>query len=397
MRLLLVTRRFWPLVGDAATAMAGLAHEFRRSGAQVTVWTAQWEPNWPRAIDHGGVPVVRIPYSPAGFLGEWRYRMRLARSLGRRRQDFDLALVASLRHDAAAVLEAFAGSQAPVVLMYHQGGPDGDLHWQAITRFGRRVRRHCLNADAVVACGPALGAELRQQGYPPQRIHVIPSGVAIPPPRNARRRLAARRALGRIHADLAMESDSPLVVYVGRLDYDQGLLDLVRAWEVIAASRPQARLWLVGDGPYRQALSETIAHRGLGRQVRLPGVFDSAEELFAAADLFVLPDHRVDTSIALLEAMAAGLPVIAADCPGARPLVAHASQGLLTPPHNPAALASAMQTLLDDTEMAHRIGAAARQRAKAEFSLPRAASEYRELFHRLISEKQKQHGPTGAT
>jgi glycosyltransferase involved in cell wall biosynthesis len=194
--------------------------------------------------------------------------------------------------------------------------------------------------------------------------------------------------LAEIHADLRLDPPAPLVIYTGRLHEAKGLLDAISAWPAVVASHPTARLWLVGDGPLRRELLEAVAVRGLGESIRLPGAFDNVEEMLDAADVFVLPSYVEGMSLALLEAMAAGLPVVASDIDANRTLVEHERHGLLVPPREPSRLAAAVRRLLERQELAQQLGESARRRVEAEFSLESAAARHLELFARLIAEKR---------
>ena len=250
-------------------------------------------------------------------------------------------------------------------------GPDGDCRFQQSTRLGSYIRWHCRRAAAIIAPGRPIHAELLAAGYSPTRLCCLPNGVQIGPPRSAAARAAARAALAEAQPFLAIPRDYPLAVYTGRLHPRKGLHDLLMAWRLVGATRPEARLWLVGDGPQRPALQSQIAALGLLGRVVLAGAFDAVDELLAAADLFVFPSLEEGTSLSLLEAMAAGLPIAACDIPPNRDVACDGQQALLTPPGQPDALAGAIRRLLDEPELAARLGEAARERAAAEFSLAR--------------------------
>ena len=116
-RLVLVTRRFWPLVGGAETVMANLAAELAARGVGVTLLTARWQNDWPAELTYRGEPVVRVPNPALRGWGTWRYMKAIDRWLRENRDSYDLVYVSMLKHDAYAALGAVAGS-GPVVLRW---------------------------------------------------------------------------------------------------------------------------------------------------------------------------------------------------------------------------------------------------------------------------------------
>ncbi len=375
-RIALVTRRYWPQVGGAEMAMANLAVEFRRQGREVVVLTAQWEPHWPTECVHREVNVVRLPQPQVRGWGTIRYMHALSRWLRTHRHEWDAVLVSMLKHDAYTAITSLRDSGVPVVVRAEGAGATGDVQWQSTARFGSRIKRACQNAQAIIAPSAAIASELVEAGYAADRVHRIANGVTIGPPRASDQQFTARQAIIDANLSLEMVADAPLVVYTGRLHSQKGLDDLVHAWQTIARRRPNARLWLIGEGPYREPLYDLIVDLGLHHQVFLPGAFDDVTEVLAAADLYVLPSYEEGMSLSLLEAMAAGLPVIATDIPGNRLLVEHERHGLLVPTHDPAALCSAIERLLDERHLASQLAATARARVAAEFSIEQMAAQH---------------------
>ncbi|MFO0901400.1 MAG: glycosyltransferase family 4 protein [Pirellulales bacterium] len=389
LRVALVTRRFWPLVGGAEMVMSNLASELRAQGAAVTIVTAQWEPSWPTEVVHREAPVVRLPNPPQRAWGTLRYMMALQRWLRRHQQRLDVVYVSMLKHDAYAAIGALSDTSVPVVLRAEGGGQTGDCHWQATARFGLRIRRRCQQAEAVIAPSPAILDELLEAGFPAARTLQIPNGVAVEAPRTLAHRAAARFALAESNPDLASSDQSPIVVYTGRLHEAKGLRDLVEAWTTVLRRWPYARLWLVGEGPDREELYEKILDLGLRGFVMMPGSFDDVQDILNAADVFVLPSYQEGMSVSLLEAMAAGVPVVATDIPGNRLIVDHQRHGLLTPTRDPARLAQAICDVLGQPEASQRRAAAAFQRVRDEFSLAHMARTHLELFAELVRRKRK--------
>lgn len=389
LRLVLVTRRFWPLVGGAERVMGALAAELASRSNAVTLLTARWHRSWPAELTYHGAAVIRLPNPKLRVWGTLRYMQALGWWLRRHRGRYDLVYVSMLKHDAYAALGA-VGRQVPVVLRAEGAGATGDCRWQAEARCGLRIRKRCMKARAIVCPSRPIEREVLEAGYGRGQVHYLPNGVAIPQERTAGTRLAARNALGAVNPALRVPHGAPLAVYTGRLHPAKGLAELVAAWEPIARDYPEARLWLVGEGPFSEQLQAQIATRNLQNQVVLAGVFDSVEEVLAAADLFVLPSWEEGMSVALLEAMAAGLPVVATDIPGNRDLVADGQTGLLVPPRDPAILAKAIRRILADPRWAGCLGTAARESTASRFSLAAMADQHLRLFESLI-----EAGPTG--
>ena len=386
LRLLLVTRRFWPLVGGAERIMAGLGAELARRVGEVTLLTARWQPQWPAEINFRGLRVARLPNPPQRVWGTWQYMRAVRDWLAKNPERYQLIYVSMLKHDAYAVLKAARG-RVPVVLRGEGAGPSGDCCWQEQARGGCWIRRQCRKAQAIVAPSQAIEEELLAAGYPRDRVQRIANGVAIPAAGDPVHKAMARAVLEAANPRLHLAPGAPLAVYTGRLDHAKGLTNLVAAWEELASRRLQARLWLVGEGPYRSDLEAQIEARGLAGRVVLAGVFDNVDEILAAANVFVLPSQEEGMSLALLEAMAVGVPVVASDIPGNRNLITHGQEGWLVPVHAVNVLRSAIEQVWDQPEQARQRAAAARKLVAGRYSLAKMADEHLTLFERLLAER----------
>jgi len=384
LRLALVTRRFWPLVGGAEMAMANLAAEFRRQGHSVRIVTGRWEKHWPLEMVHREVPVTRLPHPRGRAWGTLRYMYALSTWLHREKQNLDAVLVSMLKHDAYCAVGALQKTQLPVILRGEGAGPGGDCVWQQTARFGMRIRKRCQDASTFIAPSDAIATELREAGFAAERIARIDNGVAIPPLRAPAARDASRAALGEANHDLRLEPNAPLAVYTGRLHPDKGLLDLVNAWRPIAERWPAARLWLVGEGPQREDLFRRISDIDLKYRICLPGAFDDTEDVLQAADMFILPSYSEGMSLSLLEAMGAGIPVVASDITGNRALVTHEESGLLVPPRDVRGLSLAMTQLLEQPALRMSLGSRARQEVQEKYSLEKMGREHLELIQRSL-------------
>ncbi len=233
--------------------------------------------------------------------------------------------------------------------------------------FARRVQVALDNATArlcrwIVAVSDATRAALVAQGYPKERTITVHNGIE---PREA----AAP-------ATLDPEPPGPVLLEVGRLCDAKGQRELITALSQL--ERDDVTLLLAGDdlesgGAYRRALEEEARDRGVANRVRFLGRRDDVPALLAAADVLVLPSWIEGLPLVELEAMAAGIPVVATAVGGTPEAVVDGETGLLVPPRDVPALAGAIDEVLGDPELARRLGAAGRQRARERFDAESAA------------------------
>ena len=378
MKVALITRRYPPLIGGAEKVLSYLAPALAAEGAEVTVLTARppgdfTTPEAPTRIESkwsGRVTVVRLATSRLRFAGTWLYMRNLRRWLAG--NEVDLAYVSMLKHDAYVAVGEGRRRGFPVVLRPEGAGATGDLAWQAWGRFGRRIGARCKQADAVVSISRGVTQELHDAGYTPSKIHEIPNGVPVPDLPWQRR---------------ADWRSAPRAIFVGRLAAEKGLDVLLGAWPSVRAGFPGARLTLVGEGPERLALEALASQLGLTDCVALPGSSADPTDLLRAADLFVLPSREEGMSVALLEAMALGVPLVATAIPGNRRLVQDFQHGRLVPPDDPSALARAVLDQWTDFDRAFQMTRAARRRVEREFSIGAVARKHMELFREMTEER----------
>jgi glycosyltransferase involved in cell wall biosynthesis len=370
-RIALITRRFPPLIGGAEKLLSYLAPALADQGADVTVLTARPPgSDLPRLSSlpthQGSCALVRLGTSTLRFIGTWLYMRHLQRWL--ERHPPELAYVSMLKHDAYVAVGVGRRFGFPVVLRPEGAGPTGDIAWQAWGRFGRRIAERCRQADAVVAISRAVEDELRRDGYDPRKIVSLPNGVPVPdPPWN-------RRPGWR---------DAPRAVFVGRLAPEKGLDTLLDAWELVRRAHRHARLTLVGEGPERPSLERRVAHLGLEDTVDLAGALDDPTPILRDSDLFVLPSREEGMSVALLEAMALGMPLVATAIPGNRRLVGDFKHGRLVPPDHPLALAEAILDQWAHFDRSIHMGRAARSLVEQKYAITVVARQHLQLFRGL--------------
>ena len=178
-------------------------------------------------------------------------------------------------------------------------------------------------------------------------------------------------------------SGTPRLVTVGRLQAPKDALTLVRALAAVQGS--PFELLVVGDGPDRPSIEEEVRRLGLERAVELVGQRDDVPELLATADLFVLSSRSEGLPLSILEAMAAGLPVVASGVGGIPEVVVDGETGLLVPPGDPQRLAAAVEQLLVNASLRRRFGEAGRRRVAEHFDLASTHRAHLNLYRRVLA------------
>lgn len=232
-----------------------------------------------------------------------------------------------------------------------------------------------LADNIVTVCEFAAGRDFLRP-YAHKMLPPVPNGVQISVPDPEMRR-ARRAAMG-------ISPDAPVLVCVGRLSVEKGLGDLAEALRRLPPEAPALDMVIVGDGPARTDLE--IAFAGIDR-VRAHFVGQQAVNSYLqAADIFVFPSWHENLSNALLEAMAADLPVVATAV-GGNVEVVEKGGGLLVPARDPAALAEAISRLLRDRDLRNSLGAAALRTAETSYSISRMVGGWEETYRTMLSRK----------
>lgn len=221
----------------------------------------------------------------------------------------------------------------------------------------------------VFANSEAQRRELLRWRLPPERVEVLPSFIdtaALRPP-SADERVAARRALD-------IEDDARVLVTIARLSAQKGHVHLLNALPGIRERFERVLYLIVGEGDFsrlgeggRDELEAQVVELRLEENVRFLGYRSDISTVLHAADLLVAPSISEGMSVTLLDAMAAGLPIVATAVGGTPEVVVDGETGLLVPPADPAALERAVVALLEDRELSSRFGAAAQRRAASHF------------------------------
>ncbi len=207
-------------------------------------------------------------------------------------------------------------------------------------------------------------------------LSVIRNGVP-PPPRPQRSRAAVRRTLG-------IDDGAATILTVARLTPQKGHAVLLDAARQVLRTRPDAIFLWVGEGVLHTALRRQVDAAGLGGRVRLLGVRDDVAELMLASDVFVLPSLFEGLPLALLEALQAGLPVVATAAPGTAEVFETDQAAELARPGDAEALASALLRVLNDPDLADELADRGQRLARRQFSAKRMGEETFALYSRVL-------------
>ena len=227
--------------------------------------------------------------------------------------------------------------------------------------------------DKVIVVSDAVADVLRRWGVAAEKVALIPNGVDLD---------RFRSAVPKLRDEIGV--NRPLVGFVGRLVPEKGGALLMRAAQQVLAVYPNATFVLVGEGPAHQEWKALVGELGIGKQVVFAGVRDDMSEVYASFDMVVLPSLIEALPMCLLEAMAAGKPVIAT-CVGAVPrLVVDAQTGLLIEPGDLNALATAIIRLLGNPDLACQLGQNGRAHVAQHFSAEAMAKSYIGMYEQVL-------------
>jgi glycosyltransferase involved in cell wall biosynthesis len=377
--ILTISEDFFPAIGGIAAHVQGLSAALVGLGHQVQVLTRRRLPpgrnvtKWGgRAFVHNGVPVTALPiiYSPRNLLERFQLQSRFGAAAERaaRRMNADVVTFHHYFYDPYVVRST--RRLAPAVFTNHssqfleEASRGEDARSKLLTRFGF--------ASAVIAPSLELRDATIECGYPADQVHYVPNGVdprTFAPGRDPD--LSVRREFG-------IPLDDVVILCARRPVPKNGVIYFAQALARLAAEGARCSVIFAGltENPEPDELSYTTEFRAAVRALpssittRLLGSVanDAMPRLHAASDLAVLPSLLEATSIAGLETMASGVPLVGTTVGGIPEIVENGVSGLLVPPRDPDALSSAISHLLLNPETRRAMGRAARDRVLRDFS-----------------------------
>lgn len=309
--------------------------------------------------------------------GDLRAVWQLSRAL--RRIKPQLLHIHGLKSVQIAVPAAKLSRVDNLLFTAHNCLPKPDSLWYHVTR-GAVNRCLLRSLTRVIAVSQTVGCELTEL-VPEERVVVIRNGV------DYRRfegicRDEARKSVGLGSGDFAIGT-------VARLIPEKGIADLLRAAALLRKILPQAKFIVVGDGPMRARLEQYSAALGLEPYVQFLGYRSDVPILMASWDLFVLPSLSEGLSLSVLEAMAAGLPLVVSDLPSMREVVIQGKSGFCSQPRDISGLAAAIIQIAKDPAKARQMGEYNHQRVRRSFGIEQMIEATRREYQLLLEEGVK--------
>jgi sugar transferase (PEP-CTERM/EpsH1 system associated) len=361
--------------GGKEECVVNLANRLTGDGWQPTVVCLGVSGRLEARVD-AGVELVALHKSRGNDL---RAPLRLAAVLRSRA----IRIVHS--HNWGALVESVVGARLAGVrsVVHTQHGLDYGFGERppairvAIRRLARRIASRAVGRIAVVS-EEVRRAVVAEWGVPDDRVHLIHNGIDVPPARSidAGERLRLRASLGLRAEDFVFGSAG---YFRPVKDFPTLIESLARLLPVV----PSARLVLFGAGPCQADVDRAVDRWGLQQVVRLPGWRPDLAAVLPALDAFVLSSLSEGLSIALLEAMGAGLPVVATNVGGNPEIVDQGRTGWLVPPRAPGEMAGALAALAASRGRREEMGRAGRSRLERCFSLGRMTGDYEALYARV--------------
>lgn len=277
-----------------------------------------------------------------------------------RRERIDLVHIHGYKSLATA-LPAAKFSRLPIVASTH-GWTKASARAIAYEGLERGLLRHC---HMITVGSEALRRDLVARGFDESRVRVVYNAVdagaiALPADARARARAAVRR-------ELKLPEDCTLVGAVGRLSREKGHRHLIAAMSEFIPLRPEAKVLIVGEGQEKQNLERLAWKQGVGESLILRETWGDMAELYAALDLFVLPSLAESLPMVVLEAAAAGTPIVATQVGGVGEVIEDGRSGLLVGPGDPKELARSVLWAIEHPAEVRGYAEAAQRKVREQF------------------------------
>lgn len=392
MRVAFVSDSYWPRVNGVSVSIQSFCGELAKRGHAAAVFC----PDYPGADDRRGTAgsIFRFPSAPSGASAEDRLVRpdafpAVARALDRFRPDIIYIQTEFAMHIAGRLYARTRG--LPLVLCAHTDyehyvanyirGVDPALLKRTVRRLMRMIYR---GADAIATPSHSMERLLRAYGIR-KPIHVLPSGVPAAFSAAASDREAALLRRAALESDYPVLAGRRILLFAGRVTEEKGIDFLLPVLARVRRATPDVALLIAGDGPHRRALENKVVEAGLTDSVAFSGYlpYEDLPLVYAASDIFVFPSRTETLGLCTIEAMSAGLPVVAIGEMGTRDVMQGDNGGFMVKAEEEA-FAQAIMLLLDDEALRRSKSAEARAWSER-FGIAAATDRLLGLFAELLA------------
>lgn len=371
-RVVMLSHGYYPRIGGVERQLAAVVPLLQARGVEPYVLTRRLR-GTQRFETVGGAPVYRLPVPGPKPLASLTFTLSALPLI--KRLNPDLIHAHELISPATTAIAARKLFGIPVVATVHGSGLSSDVLRLKRRFLGKtRLKILCREIAAFCVISAVIDRELATEGVPVQKRISIPNGVDTG--RFAPLAPAQKKAL---RSRLALPAEARIVIFVGRLAPEKRVDLLTGIWRSVRQAVPRALLLILGSGPEEAGLKQRA-----GDGILFLGSQPDVTPYLQAADLFVLPSAAEGLSLALLEALACGLPVIATSVGGNPEVIRHLETGWLTPPDDPPALTEAIVTLLGDEKLQSKLREKARAHAVQNYSLIKMADRLVDFYRQVL-------------
>jgi glycosyltransferase involved in cell wall biosynthesis len=274
-------------------------------------------------------------------------------------------------------LAAFSSGVPVIIASVHD-------NYRTDKRPNRRIMNRILSkiTDKIVAVSEDVKEDIiRYDRIDPSKLQVIPNGIDV-------ERFNPEKNTSNIRKEFPLEEDDIVIGFIGRIVPAKGLEYLLNALPYLKEEFKSIKLLIIGEGSLVEKLKEKAKKNNIFDNILFTGVRRDIPEILASIDIFVMPSTAEGLPNSLLEAMAMGKPVVATEVGGIPELIKNGRSGLLVPPRNPEALATAIKDLITNDQLAAKMGQAARNFVLNNYSIVEIAQKWQTLYLSILREKR---------
>ena len=379
MKILFCSELFWPYIGGVERLGARLITDLGKREHDFTIITSHGELDLPDHEYFAGVPLHRYPFRRSLSDGDPATVMRVRRDVEKTIQSFapDLIHLYSIGSVLFFLKQLLRKREIPMVVTLHNQLTPSQ------SRYHNTVLTETLSmASWVASCSESALTEARE---------LVPA-------------IRARSSVIRNAFDFGTFAPEPVpsrpmnLLCLGRLVPQKGFDAAISTVCAVRERFPDVRLQIVGEGPERPRLEQQVRSSGLRDIVSFPGQVspDHVPGIIDRAGIVLMPSLFEGLPVVAIEAALVGRPLIATRVGGISEIVRHGKTGLLTEPGDLQEFIDATTSLLEAPELAARMGAAARRRARSQFSWSAHREAYSQLYERMLNQRNPRRGPGGA-